>query len=199
MALDRNELERRIADGESIRSIATATGTSPTTVRHWLGKYELRTRLAARRDIRADPAAVGPVEMHCVQHGVTRFHRWGERYRCGRCNIEAVSRRRRRVKQVLVAEHGGECVLCGYSRHIGALEFHHLDPSDKDFSIGQAGLTRSLTKARAEAAKCALLCANCHAEVEAGIVSPAIERRAGVPRSSLSRSGVAQLADALDC
>ena len=31
------------------------------------------------------------------------------------------------------------------------------------------GVTRSLAAARAEAAKCVLLCANCHAEVEAGV------------------------------
>ena len=178
--MDRDELERRIAAGESIRSIARATGSSPTNVRHWLARYGLRTRLAARRDARTD-ASLQAVEMHCIHHGVTRFHRWGDRYRCGRCNSEAVSHRRRRIKQALVAEHGGACVLCGYSRHVGALEFHHLDPSSKEFSLGHAGVTRSLAKARAEASKSALLCANCHAEVEAGIVSVATERRAGCP------------------
>lgn len=179
-ALSRDDLERRISSGESIRSIARATGTSPTTVRHWLAEYGLRTRLSARRDARAD-ASSPTLEMHCIHHGVTRFHRWGDRYRCGRCNSEAVSRRRRRIKQTLVAEHGGACLLCGYSRHVGALEFHHLDPADKEFSLGHAGLTRSLASARAEASKCALLCANCHAEVEAGIVSLATERRATRP------------------
>jgi hypothetical protein len=181
-ALDRDELERRILAGESIRSIARATGASTATVRHWLGEYGLRTRLAARRDARASAGSVSDaLEMHCIHHGVTRFHCWGERYRCGRCNAEAVSRRRRRVKKILVAEHGGACVLCGYSRHLGALEFHHLDPADKAFSLAHAGVTRSLAKARAEASKCALLCANCHAEVEAGIVSLATDLRAGCP------------------
>lgn len=170
--LDRDDLERRIAAGESVRSIARATGASPTTVRHWLARYGLRTRLAARLDIRdASDSLPGTLDLDCIHHGVTRFHLWGARYRCGRCNAEAVTRRRRRIKQILVAEHGGECLLCGYARHIGALEFHHVDPAEKAFSLGQAGVTRSLAKARVEAAKCALLCANCHAEVEAGIVT----------------------------
>lgn len=182
ICMDRDELERRIAAGESIRSIARATGSSPTNVRHWLARYGLRTRLAARRDVHAEAGGSSdPVEMHCATHGVTLFRRWGGRYRCGRCNSEAVSRRRRRVKQILVEEHGGACEICGYSRHLGALEFHHLDRADKAFSLGQAGVSRSLAKARAEASKCALLCANCHAEVEAGIVGVATERRAGCP------------------
>jgi ferredoxin len=33
------------------------------------------------------------------------------------------------------------------------------------------GVSRSLAVARTEMAKCALLCANCHAEVESGLVT----------------------------
>ena len=51
------------------------------------------------------------------------------------------------------------------------LEFHHLDPSTKKFQLGHSGRTRSLARARAEARKCVLLCANCHREVEAGITA----------------------------
>lgn len=65
-------------------------------------------------------------------------------------------------------EAGGRCVICGYDRHIGALHFHHLDPDQKSFSIAHGGITRSLARAREEVKKCVLLCANCHAEVEAG-------------------------------
>jgi DNA-directed RNA polymerase subunit RPC12/RpoP len=89
-------------------------------------------------------------------------------YRCAQCRQEAVVRRRRRVKEILVADAGGACVLCGYSAWIGALEFHHLDPSEKAFSVSGTGVTRSLERARAEARKCVLLCSNCHAEVEGG-------------------------------
>ena len=41
----------------------------------------------------------------------------------------------------------------------------------KSFAISVRGVTRSLDKAREEVRKCALLCANCHAEVEAGLAS----------------------------
>jgi hypothetical protein len=68
-----------------------------------------------------------------------------------------------------VTEAGGCCRLCGYDRCVAALQFHHVDPEEKSFGLGCAGLTRGIAKARAEADKCVLLCANCHAEVEAGL------------------------------
>jgi len=68
-----------------------------------------------------------------------------------------------------VREVGGRCALCSYDRHVGALEFHRLDPNEKQFSVSQTGVTRSLDRARDEARKGVLLCANCHAEVGGGV------------------------------
>jgi hypothetical protein len=51
-----------------------------------------------------------------------------------------------------------------------ALEFHHIDPATKEFGVSRSGVTRSIARSRAEARKCVLLCSNCHAEVEAGVV-----------------------------
>ena len=86
----------------------------------------------------------------------------------------AVAGHRRRLKQILVDEAGGRCVLCGYDGYAGALQFHHLDPSQKRFGLALGGLTRRLEEVRQEARKCVLLCANCHAEVEAGLVEVAL-------------------------
>jgi hypothetical protein len=72
---------------------------------------------------------------------------------------------------MLVAEAGGCCVLCGYSKCIAALHFHHRDPGTKRFALAGGGVSRSLEAAREEAAKCVLVCANCHAELEAGAVT----------------------------
>jgi hypothetical protein len=73
------------------------------------------------------------------------------------------------VARILVEEAGGRCQVCGYDRCIAALQFHHIDPATKLFGLGSRGLAQALDKLRAEAAKCVLLCANCHAEVEAGV------------------------------
>jgi hypothetical protein len=84
--------------------------------------------------------------------------------------MERVATYRRRVKEAMVAEAGGACAVCGYDEYVGALQFHHVDPSQKRFNIARGGLTRGLDEVREEARKCVLLCGNCHAEVEAGLV-----------------------------
>jgi hypothetical protein len=45
-------------------------------------------------------------------------------------------RRRQKVKAILVAEAGGECVLCGYSRNIRVLQFHHVEPELERLGLG---------------------------------------------------------------
>src|SRR3989338_9159731 len=81
--------------------------------------------------------------------------------------IAAVRKRRRKVRAMAVAYKGGKCGRCGYSRCIEALEFHHVDSSQKDFGISQDGYTRSWERVRQELDKCVLLCANCHRELHA--------------------------------
>jgi hypothetical protein len=34
-----------------------------------------------------------------------------------------------------VVYKGGKCQCCGYNKYIGALEFHHVDPEQKDFGV----------------------------------------------------------------
>ena len=172
--LTRADLEPLVEHGASIAEIARAVGRSKATVRHWLREYGLTTRRAEWRRKSISETGDTPmdvVQRECSQHGLTDFKRRSTSgYRCLKCRSEAVVRRRRKVKQVLVEEAGGECIGCGYSRCISALEFHHLVPSEKSFSLSHRGVARSLDKAKAEASKCLLLCANCHAEVEAGFI-----------------------------
>ena len=59
-------------------------------------------------------------------------------------------------------------MLLLWLRCLAALGFHHVDPESKRFQLGGRGLARALDILREEAAKCVLVCANCHAEIEAG-------------------------------
>lgn len=63
-----------------------------------------------------------------------------------------------------------KCKLCGYNACKSALEFHHLESSQKDFVIAQR-VSISFKRLQTEIVKCVLLCANCHREVHAGIRS----------------------------
>jgi transposase len=175
--LDREVLEQLVGRGESIAEIAAAVDRSKATVRHWLAKYGLRTvgRPGPRPNdasLRSAPAGTMEAKQTCPRHGETQYVVDASGYlRCRRCRSERVIRRRHAIKAALVAEAGGRCVLCGYSRCLSALAFHHVEPSGKEFGISHRGVTRSLARARAEAEKCVLLCANCHAEVEAGLAT----------------------------
>jgi transposase len=169
--IERERLLTLVEEGLSIRQIAARCDVSATTVRHWLQRYGLKTQPAryARRD------APRPAQLlrECRRHGWTAFVRVGAEghYRGARCNAAAVTERRRRVKELLVAEAGGRCAICGFDAYAGALQFHHRNPAAKAFEVSRQGVTRSLARLRSEAAKCVLLCANCHAMVEAGLVS----------------------------
>lgn len=123
----------------------------------------------------------------CPKHGKTTFlSRPDGGFRCGRCRIEAVENWRRRVKKRLVERAGGACEICGYNAHYRALQFHHVDPRQKKFSINRSGITRSYEEVRAEADKCVLLCANCHAEVEAGVIDLAPAPALKLPQRDIS-------------
>jgi transposase-like protein len=164
--LEREILEPLVVDGLTLREIAAAVERSPSTVRHWLKQYGLATRRERAKILDGQPGDDEQLRL-CRRHGETAHRRRaGSGYRCLRCRSEAVADRRRRVKAILVAEAGGACARCGYTRSVAALHFHHVDPKTKAFSLSFAGVTRSIAAAREEAAKCVLLCANCHAEVE---------------------------------
>ena len=103
----------------------------------------------------------------CPIHGKTEFVfvNSGKRWRCRKCRQELVQIRRYHLKDKAIEYKGGKCEICGYDKCKEALEFHHLDPSQKDFGIGSDGCTRSWEKVKEELDKCICVCANCHREI----------------------------------
>lgn len=173
--LTREQLAPLVERGATLAEIATELDRSTSTIRHWLAKHDLKlARHHRSRELALKAIASGErrfVSM-CRRHGETEFlvFRSG-RHRCARCNTEAVIRRRRKVKRMLVEEAGGRCARCGFDDHPSALHFHHLDPAGKEFAVSCKGVTLAIERSRAEARKCVLLCANCHALVEAGVAT----------------------------
>jgi transposase len=183
--ITRRELASLVNAGMSISEIANHVERSKATVRYWLRCHELKTHAHDRRFGSASTSAAkaagrATIIRECQRHGLTEFWLEGRGYyRCKRCRMERVVRRRRKLKALLVAEAGGHCFNCGYDRCVAALHFHHVDRNTKLFNLSMQGVTRSLARAKAEAEKCVLLCANCHAEVESGVarLSPEVPRR----------------------
>lgn len=185
--VSRSELTGLVERDATLGEMAEALDRSVSTIRYWLSRYELKvSRPPGRRRRSCNGAKTGTFE--CPRHGVTEFVLEGRGYyRCKRCRGDAVAERRRAVKRRLVEEAGGACALCGYGRWIGALQFHHLDPASKEFHLAERGYSRSLARSRAEARKCVLLCANCHAEVEGGFATLPVDFETAVEGANRER------------
>ncbi|MCW3022911.1 MAG: hypothetical protein JWR30_2233 [Conexibacter sp.] len=169
--IDELLLRQMVAGHFSIREIAETMERSAATIRHWLAKLGLETNPVQHSPAAMRAAAAGEAEptLYCSVHGITRHVRRDTGYRCAICRSTHVTKRRRAIKQLLLDEAGGACLIYGYDRCVAALHFHHLDPSQKSFTLALGGNTRAIATVRAEARKCVVLCANCHAEVESGL------------------------------
>jgi len=81
-------------------------------------------------------------------------------------NKAGVRKFRRNLKRRAVVYKGGKCLRCGYNRYVEALEFHHRDPDEKDFTISKymrsCGKSTSWDTIALELDKCDMLCSNCH-------------------------------------
>lgn len=53
------------------------------------------------------------------------------------------------------------CARCS-ENHIACMDFHHIDPSEKEYEVSKLVSNGMYTKAYKEIKKCIVLCANCH-------------------------------------
>lgn len=69
-------------------------------------------------------------------------------------------------KLELMRLFNSKCTICGYNKNSAALCFHHIDESTKSFQITLRECSNNKIETLLnEAAKCTLLCANCHMEL----------------------------------
>jgi hypothetical protein len=93
----------------------------------------------------------------------------GRRYSKERDKQQILSMYKRGLerKTKIVADAGGKCVKCGYDKCRRSLSFHHRHPEEKMFNLSLNFLwSKSWAEIELEAAKCDLLCFNCHMEIE---------------------------------
>lgn len=106
--------------------------------------------------------------LHCGQEFETQKNGTKRQY-CFKCNPigEQLSGSvlRKKIKTWALEYKGGKCEKCGYATSASALEFHHIDPSCKDFNISDSNLTLNWQSIKQELDKCILVCANCHREI----------------------------------
>ena len=88
---------------------------------------------------------------------------------CKNCSAKVSKKARKEKREKMFEYAGSKCKVCNYDRCIDALEFHHLDPKEKEFGIAQMG-NRSISVILKEIDKCILVCANCHREIHSDIL-----------------------------
>ena len=164
-----NELNNYINQNYSTYKISEVTGKSVTTVKYWLKKFNLKTNhISFNERIKMEYGETRFCPRCQKDVETEKFHkRRGKENSsvyCKICTSEQTLDRQRKLKMKSVEYKGGSCTRCGYNKYYGALEFHHLDPSEKDFNIGNCKST-SFEKVKKELDKCILVCSNCHREI----------------------------------
>lgn len=163
-----------IEDNMSSGDIAKLSGKAKTTVKYWLDKFELKTN---HQSIKSRGVVNYGDNKHCPRcktiKPLNEFYdkrgKVGGSGYCKKCTNEESGDRARKLKQQCVEYKGGCCEKCGYDKCNNALQFHHLNPTEKDFSISKLSTNSFNDKIRAELDKCIMVCANCHFEIHASL------------------------------
>lgn len=114
-------------------------------------------------------------EIHGLSnHTETKNGNVKPRYRCLKYGAKRVSENIEIKREKAYEKYGNSCKVCGYDRCRNSLEFHHINPEDKEITPSKV-FSRSWDKIQKELDKCILLCANCHREVHAGLIEIPIE------------------------
>ena len=131
-----------------------------------------RKKYAEAKAAGLDPHNKGLQEKECPICGkkfIPKSAAANQRMCCYDCMPEGVQLTRGAFLAKIKEARGGKCIRCGYNKCLKALEFHHLDPSQKDFTISNDHF--KLKEAVEESKNCILLCSNCHKEFHAGLWS----------------------------
>ena len=89
-----------------------------------------------------------------------------------RKNVRRTSKRRETLREwVNTYKKERSCACCSESFY-RCLEFHHLNPDEKDLAVADAiNNGWSIKRIQKEIDKCILVCANCHVKIHAGLIS----------------------------
>ena len=176
--IDKEKLENLIALNYSTYKIATALKCSQTNVRHWINKFGLKTITTTKYGNKTKKYLIGDEKicpkcnrnlLVCKENFYIKksgiVHAW-----CKQCNNQITYQKQKQMKIDAVKYKGGKCKICGYDKYVGALDFHHINPDEKDFGISEL---RSYTwdTIKKELDKCICVCRNCHAEIHAGLIN----------------------------
>ncbi|MDD3412373.1 MAG: hypothetical protein PHY47_00045 [Lachnospiraceae bacterium] len=75
-------------------------------------------------------------------------------------------KRLHKIKSDFILDKGGECSHCKIKynfKNAAIFDFHHIDPKEKEYNLGQGTVNKiKLSVLKEELKKCILICSNCH-------------------------------------
>lgn len=169
--MEEEQLKDLVLRGLSTSQIAKEVNKSCTSIRYWLKKYNLKTKLSNKEPKSTTEKycsicdTIKPLDNFYKVSGPKLFYTY-----CKDCTRHLVVKHNNTFKTLCIEYKGGKCILCGYCKCDSALEFHHIDPAKKDFSISNSNRRELTEDIKQELDKCVLLCANCHREVHSNLV-----------------------------
>lgn len=162
--MDKEKLIIQIEQGLSTWQIAKLNNTNQTNIRNILKRLGLKTKRKSNNEL-----GVKTCPKCKITKQLNEFYQSSKSSSfCKKCILETNKNNRQKTKRIAIDYKGGKCINCGYNKCDAALEFHHINPEekDKDYFNQKTGFTESLKK---ELDKCILLCANCHRELHSSL------------------------------
>ena len=130
-----------------------------------MAKYEDKIAYAERLERGHCVCSICGIDKPITEFEKTNRGRYS--YRCKKCKTQKSKERQRfYAEQFRAMKQAIGCARCGEDDPY-CLHFHHIDPQEKKYCVGIKGRS-SFRSMEDEVAKCILLCANCHAKLEAG-------------------------------
>lgn len=189
IVLTKEKVEADLENGLSIGKLVKKYSSTRPKIRYFMKKNGLKSKVPSfsegynkQKECTANVVIEGVIyDIQCTDcktlKPCTDFYIRKKRntYKtvCTECeieyNVKLLKRKRKNIKQTLINLKGGKCECCGYNKSIWALEFHHRDPTKKEFGLGNVGNKKEIEKQKKEVEKCFLLCSNCHRETHYGL------------------------------
>ena len=174
--MNKQELEEMLNSGMSMNSISKHTEKSLSTIRYWCKKFQLNSRFGNFKN--------QTIKSHyCDKCGETNPQLFSghKKSLCTKCSFYNFSKYskystkyvnvkewRKNTKLKLIEGFGSVCSCCGLIDSPIVYDFHHLNPSEKDFSLSSK--VKSWDVIVNEANKCIMLCSHCHRKIHSGLV-----------------------------
>lgn len=158
--ITKEKLENYLAENLMKKEIAEKENVTISTVTKWIQKYKLgHSRRSLKNCVICGKELCGSQTKFCSKACGCKN---------GNLNHQTYSKQQQRgVKRKLdlIAFRGSKCEKCGYDKNLASLQFHHINPLEKDTNMDMRKLSNStLEWCMNELSKCLVLCANCHAE-----------------------------------